>query len=182
VALGNVLADYIDGGGRLVISTYAMTPPNWQIAGRIITPGYSPLVATSAGDVSGNLSILIPGDPAFTGINFAAITYFHNSGFAVPTLTSGSTLLATDGAGTNMIARNSTGNIIAANLFPSSPGCHPANSSELYNLFAQMLVSLSSVPRTSVATPTMTEWGMILLVSLLGIGSIYYLKRSRVAG
>jgi hypothetical protein len=30
------------------------------------------------------------------------------------------------------------------------------------------------------AVPTMTEWGMIILVILLGIGSIYYLRR-RVA-
>jgi hypothetical protein len=32
------------------------------------------------------------------------------------------------------------------------------------------------------AVPTLTEWGMIILVILLGIGSAYYLKRRRVVG
>ena len=33
----------------------------------------------------------------------------------------------------------------------------------------------------TVTAPTMTEWGMIILVILLGTGSVYYLKRRRVA-
>jgi hypothetical protein len=31
------------------------------------------------------------------------------------------------------------------------------------------------------AIPTMTEWGMIILIALLGIGSVYYLRRRRSA-
>ncbi len=32
-----------------------------------------------------------------------------------------------------------------------------------------------------VAVPTMTEWGMIILAVLLGIGTVYYLRRRRLA-
>ena len=33
----------------------------------------------------------------------------------------------------------------------------------------------------AAAIPTMTEWGMIILIVLLGIGSVYYLRRRRLA-
>ena len=34
---------------------------------------------------------------------------------------------------------------------------------------------------SQTAVPTMTEWGMIILVILLGIGAVYYLRRRRLA-
>jgi len=33
----------------------------------------------------------------------------------------------------------------------------------------------------AVAVPTLTEWGMIILTVLLGIGSVYYLRKRRLA-
>ena len=42
------------------------------------------------------------------------------------------------------------------------------------------LTFVSAAPDQVIGAPTMTEWGMIILVILLGIGSIYYLRR-RVA-
>ncbi|RPJ09942.1 MAG: IPTL-CTERM sorting domain-containing protein [Deltaproteobacteria bacterium] len=33
----------------------------------------------------------------------------------------------------------------------------------------------------AVAVPTMTEWGMIILAALLGIGSVYYFRRRGLA-
>jgi len=41
-ALGNVLADYVDSGGQLVLSTFSVSR-DWAISGKIMTPGYSPL-------------------------------------------------------------------------------------------------------------------------------------------
>jgi hypothetical protein len=45
------------------------------------------------------------------------------------------------------------------------------------------IVVLKLTEQIIIATPapTMTEWGMILLIVLLGIGSIYYLGRDRLA-
>jgi hypothetical protein len=42
-----------------------------------------------------------------------------------------------------------------------------------YGIFGQAAL-------TSTPVPTMTEWGMIIVVILLGIGSAYYLKKRRV--
>jgi hypothetical protein len=53
-----------------------------------------------------------------------------------------------------------------------SAGSHQVNYDDMY-------VDGPSAMQTTSA-PTMTEWGMIILVILLGIGSIYYLRR-RVA-
>jgi len=44
VAMGNVLADYVDAGGRLIMCCSSWNIPSnpWGIDGRILSPGYSP--------------------------------------------------------------------------------------------------------------------------------------------
>jgi hypothetical protein len=133
-----VLADYVDAGGQLALATYSFSNP-WAVQGRITTAGYAPLVNLGTnGDVSGNLVAVVPGDPIFVGVNLAGLTYFHNSNFAHPGLAAGATLLATDGGGVSMIARNAAGNVIGLNLFPGNvPG---GNNGEFYDLLANSLV------------------------------------------
>ncbi len=134
--LGNVLADYVDSGGHVVLATYGFSSP-WNIAGRIMTPGYSPLTNRGINtDVSGSLVATVPGDPIFTGIDLGAVWYWHNWNFADPGVDAGATLLATDGAGHNMIARNAVGSVVGMNFFPESG----ANNQELYNLIGNALV------------------------------------------
>ncbi|MEJ8566518.1 IPTL-CTERM sorting domain-containing protein [Elongatibacter sediminis] len=129
---GDALADYVDAGGCMVLATYGMSTP-WEIAGRIATTGYSPLVNVgSNGTVSGNLNALVPADPVFAGVNFGTLTYDNNPNFAHPDLDTGATLLADDGAGINMIARNASGNVLAMNLFPEDDA---DNNNDLYRLF-----------------------------------------------
>lgn len=136
--LGDRLADYVDGGGRLVICTYSFSTP-WDVGGRIVTPGYSPLLNSgSNGGVSGVLDAAVPSDPIFNDIDLGAVSYFNNFNFAHPELDAGATLLATDGAGTRMIARNADGNVIGMNLFPATYG---GNSQELYRLVGNALRS-----------------------------------------
>ena len=45
-------------------------------------------------------------------------------------------------------------------------------SNEVHQIF--QIISITAVP-------TMTEWGMIIFTVLLGIGSVYYLRRQRAA-
>jgi hypothetical protein len=50
VAMGDVLADYVDTGGRVVLGqwTYPTIQPNW-LAGQIMTPEYCPIMADTYG-------------------------------------------------------------------------------------------------------------------------------------
>ncbi len=136
-AVGDLLADYVDAGGHLVMGTYGFSSP-WAFQGQITENGYSPFENVGVnGDVSGNLVAAVPNDPIFAGIDLNAVSYFHNGNFAHPGLDAGATLLATDGAGTDMIARNADGNIVAVNLYPR--GTSPENNQEMYDLIANAL-------------------------------------------
>lgn len=170
VALGNVLAGAADNGRRVVVATYALSQP-WWISGKMQTPGYSPLVNINTnGDVSGNLVAIVPSDPIFTGVNLSTLTYFHNSNFAHPALDAGATLLATDGAGVDMIARNANGRIYALNLFPEAGS---GGNADLFRLVANSLAAGAA----SVVVPTLSEWSLMLLVASLAICGLVMLRR-----
>jgi hypothetical protein len=168
-AAGDVLADYVDQGGCLVLATYSLSSP-WTISGRIQTTGYSPLVdAQSNGDVSGNLNALVPSDPIFDGVDLGALAYFHNSNFAHPDLDTGATLIADDGAGNNMIARNATGNVVAINLFPPD---FQANNSELFKIFGNAAANCAGTAQAVpvIAVPMNNSYALLLLI--LGIAGL----------
>jgi hypothetical protein len=161
--LGNVLQSYVQGGGGLVLATYAFSNP-WAILGGIMTTGYSPLVNSgSNADVSGLLDAVVPSSPIFNGVNLATLSYFHNANFAVPGLDAGATLLATDGAGTDMIAINASGDIIADNLFPGSGF---GNNGEFYDLLANELLDVAGQSPSSVPEPAS--------IALLGGGLLVF--------
>ncbi len=44
VALGDVLADYVDSGGKVILQVASWYGPNWNLQGRLISEGYSPFV------------------------------------------------------------------------------------------------------------------------------------------
>jgi hypothetical protein len=54
----------------------------------------------------------------------------------------------------------------------------PVGTNPKWNLYAKVEADPVSKP---VPAPTMTEWGIIVLVILLGIGSIYYLRKKGAA-
>ena len=169
-ALGNVLADYVDSGGTLTLATYAFSGISggiFSIAGRIMTEGYSPFTSKPSPTlVSGNL-VKVADDLIFTGISLPDVEYFHNSAIVDPGLATGALLLATDGAGHNMIAMNADRSIVGLNLFPgtaSSPP--PANNAELYELMANTLD-----PQLRVPTPSAVVLGAI------GIGLVGLVRR-----
>jgi VCBS repeat-containing protein len=138
---GNVLADFVDAGGGVVLATYSLSSP-WWIQGRIANSAYAPLTPTDSLDQpTGSVVATVPGDAIFQGVNLAALagTFFINSNFAVPVLAAGAELLATDGEGTNLIARNAAGTVIAANLFPGFEG---ASETDFWTLFANMIMNV----------------------------------------
>ncbi len=136
-ALGDLLESYYALGGKaLTVATYSFSDP-YAIGGAITTGGYAGLTdsGTNTDALSGNLVAVVPSDPIFNRIDLSTLTYFHNGNFADPGLASGATLLATDGAGIDMIARSSLG-VVDVNLYPGDLG----NNSEFYDLLANTLL------------------------------------------
>jgi hypothetical protein len=121
-ALGNVLADYMDAGGGVVLSTFSFTsgnPPG--MAGRISSAGYLPF--TFGLDHLGDSLTLVPDLPANPIL--AGVTTFsggtsslHNT--ITPTL--GATLVAHWSDGDPLVAtkKPTTGNIVGLNFYPPS--------------------------------------------------------------
>src|SRR5207248_1697607 len=95
-AMGNVLADYEDAGGEVVVSTFAYDNRGpWLLAGRWVTGGYTPYNSTSQTNFSTNTAnITQPGSCLMQGVT--TLTAFYRNGV---TLTSGAVSVAdwTDG-------------------------------------------------------------------------------------
>ena len=102
VAIGNVLADYVDAGGR-VVPTSASFSLTWPMLGRFVTDGYS---------------AFSPGDPSFTTLNLgsynpahpimAGVTNLSELYACSVTLASGALLVASYTNGTPFIATKGT--------------------------------------------------------------------------
>lgn len=118
--LGDMLADYIDDGGRLVLLQYCFNT-NVAPAGRIMTAGYSPFQAAGIAGISGNryiayASLSFPLHPIFNGTNVKDLEFWANANTSSPVLDPTATLIALDDKGANAIAINADGNIIALQL------------------------------------------------------------------
>jgi hypothetical protein len=173
--LGNLLASYASLGGKhLTVATYAFSNP-WAITGAIMSGNYAALTNLGVnGTTSGNLVATVPGDPIFTGITLSSVVYFENDNFAHPGLASGATLLATDGAGVDMIARSASG-VIDVNLVP---GFYGTNNAAFYSLLANTLTLGPTVTPGPAVTPIPATW----LLTLTGIvGLAMFQMRERLA-
>ena len=129
-AVGNVLADFVDQGGGVVMATYSLSF-SWRVSGRMATPGYSPFVIGAAAFTpSGRLNLATANmaHPIMEGVTDTAQTYFVNSNYTNPPLTAGSTLIASDTGGANVVAVNATGRVGRNLDFPwiRGAGAHTA--------------------------------------------------------
>ena len=121
--LGNVLADYMDGGGGVVLTTFDFWNDNGLgLLGRIVTAGYLPFTtATQTQGVTLTLSAVLPQHPILNGVkSFSGGTSsYHNSPISV---TSGSTLVANWSNGEPLIATKipTLGRIVGVNFYPPS--------------------------------------------------------------
>ncbi len=112
--VGNVLADYIDAGGKVVANMYLYSYDGWGLAGRFITEGYGPFVSTTT-DIWGESSlgtIHNPNHPLMSGVYAIDDNWGHQD----PSVASGADLIADWADGEPMIAVNE--NVVGLNLLP----------------------------------------------------------------
>jgi hypothetical protein len=127
VLAGDRLADYVDAGGKVVITQFAYSIANipgadkGPLKGRIMTTGYSPL---TAGMPNGNLaekkidvsSLDFPLHPIFNFVHDDIIDFFAQGDFGDPGLDPTATLLAKDITGDNVVAINAAGNVMGLDM------------------------------------------------------------------
>jgi len=121
VNIGNVLKQYVDSGGGVVLATYCYST-TWAIQGGILDGNYSPFLPTSGQTVSGVLNmggLPFPEHPIFDNITDAP-SYWTNPNYSNPPLNTGGILLAQDTDGNNVIAENPNGKVVGISVFPSS--------------------------------------------------------------
>jgi hypothetical protein len=124
--LGDVLADYVDHGGHLVVATFAfwVSSEGLGMGGRLSTGGYLPL--TQGGQTSGTEMHLVhdqPSSPLLAGVTSfdGGTSTYHNDPVSVAT---GAQLVAHwSGDGDPLIAVK--GRVVGLNFYPPSSDARP---------------------------------------------------------
>ncbi|HEX5218762.1 MAG TPA: M36 family metallopeptidase [Verrucomicrobiae bacterium] len=125
IALGDVLADYVDSGGGVVLATFGFYSSGGSaIQGRIKTGNYLPFTTGSAS--SGSTLTLVPdapGHPLLDGVTVfnGGSSSFHNSSIGIA---NGATLVAHWSNGQPLVGANQFGNgrVVGLNFYPPSSG------------------------------------------------------------
>jgi len=125
-SVGDILADYVDGGGGVVVCLACLytsgLPDDFAIKGRIMEEGYCPFEPagaslTAAGRIDAE-SVDVPLHPIFNGVDIFNLTYAYNPIDPDPPLNAWGVLLASDINGNNRVAVNTAGNVAGVVIFP----------------------------------------------------------------
>ena len=114
VSWGNVLADYVDGGGDLVLATFAWYGPTFDIDGRIAGPGYSPFDSGALLLSGSQLGAHDALHPIMAGVS--SVSAFYNS----VTIDPGATLVASWADGVPFVGINASCKVVGINAYPGS--------------------------------------------------------------
>ncbi|OQC03963.1 MAG: hypothetical protein BWX80_02638 [Candidatus Hydrogenedentes bacterium ADurb.Bin101] len=134
VAIGNVLADYVDGGGK-VIHAAVTSGGGWNIAGRFLTGGYMAFSADATPTyTTRTLGAYDAAHPIMAGIS--ALENFFNWNVS---LVYGSVLIASWTGGLPMVATKGP-SIVGINLFIA--GSNPLHSGDVAQLFRNAVLWL----------------------------------------
>lgn len=123
VAMGNVLADYVDQGGGITIATFAYHDVgSLGIKGRLKTGGYLPF-STASQASPGGLTLVkdLPSHPLLFDVTSfdGGTSSYHNSPIAI---TNGATLVASWSNGQPLVGAKQAGHgrVVGLNFFPPS--------------------------------------------------------------
>ena len=177
-ALSNVLGDYVDAGGRVVISTFwGQEVEALHIGGgggKLNSEGYNPLTngVTDAYNLH-TLGAFNAASPLMAGVNSLTSPYYN--GDYAPGLDAGATLVASWNDGRPLVAINGAQNVIAVTLFPNV-ATYAHASGDYRQLFGNAL-AFSGAPTISAA-PEPASWAM-MVIGLGGLGGTLRVSRRR---
>ena len=125
VTFGNVLADYVDAGGGVVVAVFALdnTASSYAIQGRLRSAGYLPFVTATSSSSGSGLTLIKDdaGHPIVQGINSfnGGSTGYHN---APSSIASGASLVAHWSNGQPLVGVRQTNNgrVAGLNFWPPS--------------------------------------------------------------
>ncbi len=148
--IGNLMADYVDAGGGLVICQYAVSGWSAGIRGRLFSPGYAPLINGPIVPGQGDRSIVMdsidfPLHPVFYEIDLDGLGLPVDLHLCYPELDETAILLVEDDQGTNAMAINSNGNIIGLNMY-FKPFAFPDDYTETVKLVANSILYVADCP------------------------------------
>ncbi|MFZ1783605.1 MAG: PKD-like domain-containing protein [Ferruginibacter sp.] len=115
VLLGNNLADYIDGGGKVVATTFGWEPNFAAITGRWLSGGYAPFISSSNVFSTANLGIYTVGHPLMQGVT--SLTAFYR---ALVSVAPGATQVAAWSDGSPLMAVK--GNAVGLSAYIGNAG------------------------------------------------------------
>jgi len=114
VAMGNLLADFVDAGGKLIVAVFCWADDNgWALDGRFITEGYSPFVNLGGDNLYdwADLGAFNASHPVMAGVTAAGDWYRDDV-----ILGAGAGLIAAWNDGVPFVAEKNC--VIAVNSYP----------------------------------------------------------------
>jgi hypothetical protein len=158
-AMGNVLADYVDQGGGVVLSTFDFaTTTTYGIQGRLTTGGYLPFTTASTAS-PGNLTLMkdLPLNPLLDGVTSfnGGSSSYQNSSISIA---AGATLVAHWSNGQPLVGSRdiAPGRVAGLNFFPPSSDAGSGlwvSSTDGARLMADALLWSGRIPPTIISAP-----------------------------
>ena len=158
-AMGNVLADYEDGGGVVIVGTFAWdNRGTWNLAGRWMTGGYTPYNSTSQQLGNNTANITNPSHPLMQGVSGLNASFRNGV-----TLTANATAVAmwTDGPPAVAFKANNGRTAVGINAGLGSPNQFSSDWGRVIVNAGRWLLNCQGTPTptptaTATATPTAT--------------------------
>ena len=161
-AHGDRLKEYVEAGGGVVLSTYALSPTfrPWKMLGGITEDGYYPLDVTNTTLKRFprwlDFGTALTTHPILEGVS--DFSYGGNDNFAKVTLDPGALLIGRDNKGVPLIAISASGQVVGINVHPGadfskSPGVIRAYANAC-TAWGNSLIEVDIITKPGSVTPT----------------------------
>jgi len=181
--LGDVLADYVDAGGGVVVATFAFWDSGINIGGRLASGGYLPF--TQAGQNSpGGLTLVpvIADHPLLDGVTSfnGGTASYHNS---VIDIAGGATLVANWSNGQPLIGTLTltAGTVVGLNFYPPSSdarGDFWDSATDGDQLMVNALGFSAGDVAEAAPVPSLSALGLLMLLGLMLMVGTMRLRKS----